>query len=518
MAELCATAQDAFQEKMHQVFQDLFDLEPGKLRFYSEVFAGKRYESALLVYYAKLCTLKSEEKPALVELFKRFISAALSPASSEYYATRYSLSSSRHLATIFVTDAACDPTHDLALSWKIGESLDLSAFIAEKNIEYREYTPDFLDFFNKKIFKHHHLDISYYGFLNSYFDARNDSERQMAKDMAIQKKRKQETVNAVTVEQQLDRAHALIQVALMDLLELPIDPTRTWGIEKYRAHVGILHNIMKLLRQIPKDTAISFRHDIECLVNALKSRPPVKAKDWEEWTVTDTDDSWSMFMAGTDVEGSCQSVDGDPTLNKCLLAYVMDGKNRLLAIQNNEGKTVARCILRILWDSENNQPILFMEEIYPDNVRSDFRLVLQYFAIQRAQKLGLTLLTAESTLDSHQYRGRIESLGSIAPCEYVDALYDNTNGTFVIPAAQVIFDPKLPKPDLAARFAEATVTSTAGCSSAAAATAAEDADPESSEEDKWLVMYDWVTKMGSVGEVADHVPPVVRPMRLFGPA
>ena len=40
------------------------------------------------------------------------------------------------------------------------------------------------------------------------------------------------------------------------------------------------------------------------------------------------------FVVGTDVDGSCQQVDGS---HKCLLAYVIDAKNRILAIQNEGG-------------------------------------------------------------------------------------------------------------------------------------------------------------------------------------
>jgi len=51
-------------------------------------------------------------------------------------------------------------------------------------------------------------------------------------------------------------------------------------------------------------------------------------------------------------------------LNKMSYSYLIDGKNRLLAIKDDKGHIKARSIIRLLWDGE--KPVLFLEKIYPD--------------------------------------------------------------------------------------------------------------------------------------------------------
>jgi len=85
------------------------------------------------------------------------------------------------------------------------------------------------------------------------------------------------------------------------------------------------------------------------------------------WTIADSDDLSDLFLCGTEVEGSCQAIGKDPKLSKSLLGYVMDGKNRLLAIKDAKGKTQARMIERLLCDEESKRPVLFIERVYPAN-------------------------------------------------------------------------------------------------------------------------------------------------------
>ena len=48
-------------------------------------------------------------------------------------------------------------------------------------------------------------------------------------------------------------------------------------------------------------------------------KTPEKDYEYEGWKIVDTDDPEYLLMCGTAVKGSCQRVDGDPDLNKCLL-------------------------------------------------------------------------------------------------------------------------------------------------------------------------------------------------------
>lgn len=142
--------------------------------------------------------------------------------------------------------------------------------------------------------------------------------------------------------------------------------------------------------------------------------------EYAGWTIEDTDDFGDLFLCGTEILGSCQHIQGDPESSKCLLAYVEDGKNRLLAIKDSTGTIKARAILRLLWDPKNQQPVLFLERIYPNKVSRKFEETLVNLAKNRSETLGLDLLSKDLRTGK-PYPGTIMSEGSIAPYEYVDA-------------------------------------------------------------------------------------------------
>ncbi len=137
--------------------------------------------------------------------------------------------------------------------------------------------------------------------------------------------------------------------------------------------------------------------------------------------VIDTDDWQDLFLCGTEVAGSCQRVDGEPHLNKCLLAYLIDGKNRMLAVKDPaSGKILARALFRMLWDPIKQKPVLFRDRIYPDPCPPAHKKALDGLAQKRAQALGLALYVQGDLGDPGAVL--IRSLGSKAPFEYEDAV------------------------------------------------------------------------------------------------
>lgn len=128
-----------------------------------------------------------------------------------------------------------------------------------------------------------------------------------------------------------------------------------------------------------------FKNDIKALIVGLTTTSQKNV------FVVDTDDWQDLFLSGTEVLGSCQRIDGNPSHNVCLMAYVLDGKNRLLAIKDSSSKKiVARCILRLLWDPKENTPVLFQERIYPFST-PEYDKLLNSLANTRAKELGLNL-------------------------------------------------------------------------------------------------------------------------------
>lgn len=178
-----------------------------------------------------------------------------------------------------------------------------------------------------------------------------------------------------------------------------------------------------------------FKNDIKVLLTSLTTTNSQKSV-----LVVNTDDWQDLFLSGTEVLGSCQRIDGDLSLNVCLMAYVLDGKNRLLAIKDpTNGRILARCIFCLLWNREKHKPILFQERIYPFSCPVEYEELLNSQADIRAKKLGLELYTLNRRNDFSGKESFLESLGSCSPYEYADASSEvMKSGVFTISKAKVL--------------------------------------------------------------------------------
>ena len=168
-----------------------------------------------------------------------------------------------------------------------------------------------------------------------------------------------------------------------------------------------------------------FQNDLRGLSLNLRNRNI--RSDYPFWTIVDSDDPCDLFLAGTEVEGSCQNVNGEPYFNKCLLGYVLDGKNRILAIKDETGRMRGRAMMRLLWDG--TKPILFLSRIYPAALNPLLDNALLTFAKKRASHLGVSLL---SFAPGEPDPVLAKSLGSPAPYEYVDEAGGITDGKWSI--------------------------------------------------------------------------------------
>lgn len=149
-----------------------------------------------------------------------------------------------------------------------------------------------------------------------------------------------------------------------------------------------------------------------------------------DYTLEDTDDPMDLFLCGTEVDGSCQSVSSQALENQALLGYVMNGANRILIIRDSTGKMVARAILRLLWDKGHRKPVLFLEKVYQKGYKTVFEVALKNFAIRRAEALGLDLLTKEWSKDRCPSAVAMTALKT--PYEYCDANRCNHEEPFEI--------------------------------------------------------------------------------------
>ena len=175
-----------------------------------------------------------------------------------------------------------------------------------------------------------------------------------------------------------------------------------------------------------------FHNDVKGLLETL-----TKQKESSEgYTLINTDRYDYMFLSGTQIQGSCQRIDGQPSLNKCLLAYPVDGKNRIIAILDKKGNIVARSILRLLWDKKKECPALMQEDIYSNLGDEGMSKALDSFAIDQAKRLGISLYKS-----SDEGLAELESYGGPAPWEYVDSAGGiKADSKFTITAASEVYN------------------------------------------------------------------------------
>ena len=141
------------------------------------------------------------------------------------------------------------------------------------------------------------------------------------------------------------------------------------GVNKHIL-INFLREIDKALHKMTSQVSFAeseFANDVKGLIKNLKQELGSKGKVKEGLKVLFTDDPIDLLLCGTDVSGSCQRLDGESEKNKGLLGYLVDGKNRLLAIKE-EDKIIARCILRLLWDGE--QSVIYRERFYPRELQN----------------------------------------------------------------------------------------------------------------------------------------------------
>lgn len=188
---------------------------------------------------------------------------------------------------------------------------------------------------------------------------------------------------------------------------------------------GQVEGIMKLVKEQKLE-----------LANDLKTLCPPKNKI-ERLGVAKWSDYWqNLFFCGTDVEGSCQRVDGSPHLNKCLMGYCLDGKIALLMVEDPQTKKIqARRIIRLLLCG--GKPVLFVSRLYTARGVSAQGVdpALISLAEQIAHKLSIPLFLPGQSPDTSQQPSTLQSIGGPPGCfEYVDEALGNavTSGEYEV--------------------------------------------------------------------------------------
>ncbi len=350
-----------------------------------------RSKDAIVTYAAALERLPLYEKELCKPVLQSYVQGILDGSFKD---RRYEKKNNPHLQEVFK-----DPT--LEELWKKGVEYSLESFLSEDKSSFKEdKSIDFLAFFIEKIMRDRHFPKDSISYVTEFL------ENPIYLEESLQKIKE-----AIKNPENRDRLGILgLQEKMLQLMDSQISSEDT---------IRILQNLINSLSK--SDPKVELINDLEGKLATLKALATNRLQQfYDDWKVVDTDDPALLLVLGSEVSGSCQRVDGDPDLNKCLLDYLMDGKNRAVAVVNAKGEIQARCILRLLWDKKNSCPILFQERIYSQaQCPSQIAEVLNQACLQRAKELNLTLLS--ETLSSKAYPNPVYSLGSVAPFEYVDA-------------------------------------------------------------------------------------------------
>jgi hypothetical protein len=368
---------------------------------YLKTFGNQREASALLTYAGRLNLLKPQERDEALQTLAFYVSSVL---EGDFEEKRYT--ESPHLSFIF------QKRPELEEEWKKGASRNLdSVNILSEEKGFIDNPADFyINFFKNKILQDKHLNPEDFHYIKEYLTQEDQREN-------IEKILENEIKSASNRKDPIEPL--LLQMQMIKLI----------NNHEFSKNISLFLEMLQCLTAIKNSD--EFANDINGLLEGLK-RQSKGDQTYTGFTIVDTDNFWDLFLCGTEVEGSCQRVNGDPDKNKCLMGYLIDGKIRLLAVKNDQGKIVARSIIRLLWDQNNSEPVLMMERFYPDVIAPQLLTALDQFAKDRARSLGLKLFKA----------GNLPVLfisrGGRAPWEYVDSAdgWHVKKGQYEIKSAQ----------------------------------------------------------------------------------
>lgn len=125
--------------------------------------------------------------------------------------------------------------------------------------------------------------------------------------------------------------------------------------------------------------------------NSLFSKRYEKAKGYEKFRVSDTDNYEDLFCAKMEAKNSFSRLNDESHQN--FLKTLISGENRLLTVKDEKGKIVAALSLTI---SQNGKKTTLQLQNYQAGFHSPlFDEALKKFALQRAKHLGLKLILSD---------------------------------------------------------------------------------------------------------------------------
>ena len=394
-----------FEELLKELFMSKVPI--GELKDfadkYSNTLALFRRPETVMAYAGKLSTLPDRDH--LLRLYGIYIRSVLEGNSREI---RSQTDSNPHLAKIKETDLM------LFNKWMKGFTRPLESLLSSENPTKKEPQIDFLKILENKVLNDKHIDPDTVPYLKRFLE-KPDEKTEITKALG-------KAISTAKKASENERALLFIQSYCIKLASGQ-EPKKSLG------------SLVEMLNKIDKHTRPEeFFNDIKVLHAAVFEQQNKKEKNtYQGWTMENSDDPCDLLLCGTEVAGSCQRVNGKPELNKCLISYLLDGKNRLLAIKDPSGNIEARTMLRLLWDSEKGTPVLFQERIYPEFLQGELAQALLEEGKKIAEELGVPFARK-----GMPYPRSLHALGGPVPWEYSDAAKGvQPNGRYTINEAMM---------------------------------------------------------------------------------
>lgn len=407
-------SKDSLQENLLRAFHGIV----GKVEIqdfakkFDESFLKARQPNAFFSYANKLQVLPIEDKKIMNPLIRKLYIDIL---EGHFQNNRYE--AGNHLSTIFSWKAGFKEDWRKGSVKMITENNDIKKIVNEFN---------FKSAICEKIIVDKHLGENpnnEYSILLTILQSRENIEASIDKGIKELQEFKSKLISEESYEDE-QRQKIDLQISLIGTLDL-----RNSKSERSKLIKTAQENIPKEHPQFLRDLK-----DLELVLNYEASKDH-KLDLNVGWTVEETDSWEDLLLSGTEVNQSCQSIYSDSKYNKCLLNYILDGKNRIVVLKDTEKRIHARILLRLLWDDKLKKPVLYRERRYiAHDVLDSSHISMVAACGLKAQSLGIPIVqTREDESSGNPYPNPLHSLNGISLYEYVDAQgLGITGGKFTI--------------------------------------------------------------------------------------
>lgn len=196
--------------------------------------------------------------------------------------------------------------------------------------------------------------------------------------------------------------------------------------------IDLFEQLLEVVKSDEQGAFLQWQRDIEDQITLLRQSGQLNLENPE---ITVTHDWLDLLLSGTEIPGSCQHLQGQQELNRCLPAYMSDGKIQMIAVKNKKGKIVARAIIKLLFKADG-KPALFFERVYQWAPKGTYDNILLKTALEKAKEVGVELYEYDSDLQNPS-QITLHSDGSTELHEYEDGGVGVSGGRYHVLARRI---------------------------------------------------------------------------------